>query len=155
MFEERLIGEFTELLLGLILRVARKIWEIWRISAGISRILQILPGSANSKLKFHSKKLARVCSQKILQFKAGVLEADEAEVAVTGRHFYDPDVGSGGGGVGFAVAAGAHAGVWGVGGLDGAGLAGWVHWELVFREKIVIKWGRDLNWSFWEGGFWV
>ena len=68
-FEERLIGEFSELQLQfrLILRVAGQIWQILQISAVICRILQIPPGSANSNPKFLSKKLAKVCSQKILQ----------------------------------------------------------------------------------------
>ena len=50
-FEERLIGEFSELQLQfrLVLRVAGKIWQIRRISAVICRVLEIPPGSANSK----------------------------------------------------------------------------------------------------------
>ena len=66
-----LMANFLKLQLSLILRVARQIWQILQISAVICRILQISPGSANSRPKFHSKKLARVCSQKILQFNRG------------------------------------------------------------------------------------
>jgi hypothetical protein len=71
-FEERLIGEFSELQLqfSLILRVAGQIWQILQITAVICRILQIPPGSANSKPKFLSKKLAKFWSQKILQSRA-------------------------------------------------------------------------------------
>ena len=63
---ERLNNKFSELQLqfSLILRVAGYIWQILQISAVICRILQIPPGSANSKPKFLSKKLAKVCSQK-------------------------------------------------------------------------------------------
>ena len=61
------MANFQKLQLSLILRVAGQIWEILQISAVICRILQIPPGSANSKSKFLSKKLAKVCSQKILQ----------------------------------------------------------------------------------------
>ena len=53
-----LIANFQNLWLSLILRVAGQIWQIRRISAVICRILQIPPGSANSKPKFLSKKLA-------------------------------------------------------------------------------------------------
>lgn len=72
-----------------------------------------------------------------------VVLAGEAEVAVTSRHFYDPLVRAGVGGVGIAVAVGAEAGVGvggvevgGVGGLDGLGLASWVHGGAGFRENI-------------------
>ena len=61
------MANFQKLQLSLILRVAWQILQILHISAVICRILQISPGSANSKPKFHSKKLAKVCSQKILQ----------------------------------------------------------------------------------------
>ena len=61
------MANFQKLQLSLILRVAGQIWQILQISAVICRILQIPPGSANSKSKFLSKKLAKVCSQKILQ----------------------------------------------------------------------------------------
>jgi hypothetical protein len=57
-----------KLQLSLILRVAGQIWQIPQIPAVICRILQISPDPANSKPKFHSKKLAKVCSQK-LQFR--------------------------------------------------------------------------------------
>ena len=60
-----------KLQLSLILRVAGKIWQILQITAVICRILQIPPGSANCKPKFLSKKLAKVCSQKILQSRRG------------------------------------------------------------------------------------
>ena len=63
------MANFQKLQLSLILRVAGQIWQILQISAVIRRILQIPRGTANSKPKFHSKKLAKVCSQKILQFK--------------------------------------------------------------------------------------
>ena len=65
------MANFQKLQLSLILRVAWQIWQILQISAVICRILQIPPGSANSSPKFLSKKLAKVCSQKILQ--SGVL----------------------------------------------------------------------------------
>jgi hypothetical protein len=70
-----------------------------------------------------------------------VVLAGEAEVAVTSRHFYDPLVRAGVGGVGIAVAAGAEAGVGGVGvgvvgGLDGLGLAFWVHGGAGFWGKL-------------------
>jgi hypothetical protein len=42
--------------------VAGQIWQILQISAGICRVRKIMPGSANSMPKFHSKKLAKVCS---------------------------------------------------------------------------------------------
>jgi hypothetical protein len=61
------MANFQKLQLSLILTVAGQIWGILQISAVICRILQIREGSANSKPKFHSKKLAKVCSQKILQ----------------------------------------------------------------------------------------
>jgi hypothetical protein len=61
------MANFQNLQLSLILRVAWQILQILQISAGICRILQIPPDSENSKPKFLSKKLARVCSQKILQ----------------------------------------------------------------------------------------
>ena len=66
-----LLANFQKLQLSLILGVPRQICQILQISAVICRILQISPGSENSKPKFHSKKLARVCSQKILQFNRG------------------------------------------------------------------------------------
>ena len=76
-FEERLIGEFSELQLqfSLILRFAGQIWQILQISALICRILRIPPNSANSQLKFLSKKLAKVCSQKILQSRTLVCQS--------------------------------------------------------------------------------
>jgi hypothetical protein len=61
------MANFQKLQLSLILKVARQIWQILQISAIICRILQISPGSANSKPKFYSKKLAKVCSENILQ----------------------------------------------------------------------------------------
>ena len=61
------MANFQNFWLSLILRVARKIWKILQISAVIFRILQIPRGTANCKPKFLSKKLAKVCSQKILQ----------------------------------------------------------------------------------------
>jgi hypothetical protein len=54
-----LMANFKKLQLSLILRVAGTIWEILQITAVICRILQIPPGSANSKPKFLSKKLAK------------------------------------------------------------------------------------------------
>jgi hypothetical protein len=66
------MANFQKLQLSLILRVAGQIWQILQISAVICRILQIPPNSANSKLKFLSKKLAKVCFQKILQFNPKV-----------------------------------------------------------------------------------
>ena len=64
---EALMAYFQKLQFRLILRVAGQIWQILQISAVICRILQISPGPANSKPKFDSKKLAKICSQKILQ----------------------------------------------------------------------------------------
>ena len=61
------MANFQKLQMSLILRVSGQIWRYLQISAVICRILQIPPGSANSKPKFLSKKLAKVCSQKILE----------------------------------------------------------------------------------------
>ena len=64
------MANFLKLQLSLIYRVPGQIWQILQISAVICRILQIPPGSANSKPKFLSKKLAKAFSQKILQSRA-------------------------------------------------------------------------------------
>jgi hypothetical protein len=66
---EASMENFKKLQLSLILRVAVQILKILQIPAVICRILQIPPGSAYSKPKFLSKKLAKVYSQKILQFR--------------------------------------------------------------------------------------
>ena len=63
-----LMANFQKPQLSLILRVAWQILQILQISGVICRILQIPRGSTNCPPKFLSKKLARVCSQKILQF---------------------------------------------------------------------------------------
>ena len=62
------MANFQKLQLSLILRVAVQICQILQIPAVICRILQIPPNSANSALKFLSKKPAKISSQKILQF---------------------------------------------------------------------------------------
>ena len=66
-----LMANSQKLQLSLIMRVAGQIWQILQISAVIRRILQIPRGSANSKPKFHSQKLAKVCSQKFLLSESG------------------------------------------------------------------------------------
>jgi hypothetical protein len=65
-FRNALLANFQKLQLNLILTVARQIWQILQISAVFCRTLQIPRGSANSKPKFYSKNLAKVCSRKNL-----------------------------------------------------------------------------------------
>ena len=86
-FEERLIGEFSELRLQFrsILKVAWQIWQILQISVVICRILQIPPGSANCKPKFLSIGDAKACSQKILQSSGGAMRVFWGEEGGEGR----------------------------------------------------------------------
>ena len=61
-----LMANFKKLQLSLILRVAGQIWQILQITAVICRILQIPPGSVNSKPNIQKKKTCKSLLEKNL-----------------------------------------------------------------------------------------